>query len=147
MTAAGLPHSGTPGSPPACGSPGTIAACRALLRLSVPRHPPCALSSLGRNHLRPHSKARLSSEEDRRTRQTHHWFCPFLLPFPYPNFQKTVASKKNRWRARQCIILARDRQRPEDRPASFLRHQPREGRLVYTSPPDPSSPCGNRIWP
>ena len=48
MTAAGLPHSGTPGSQPACGSPGTIAACRALLRLSVPRHPPCALSSLGR---------------------------------------------------------------------------------------------------
>ena len=48
MTLAGFPHSGTPGSQPACGSPGTIAACRALLRLSVPRHPPCALVSLGR---------------------------------------------------------------------------------------------------
>ena len=48
MTSAGLPHSGTPGSPAACASPGSIAACRALHRLSVPRHPPCALISLGR---------------------------------------------------------------------------------------------------
>src|SRR4028118_2309932 len=56
MTAAGLPHSGTPGSQPACGSPGTIAACRALLRLSVPRHPPCALSSLGRINSGPTRK-------------------------------------------------------------------------------------------
>ena len=51
----GFPHSGTPGSTPACGSPGTIAACRALLRLPAPRHPPCALHALparrgGRGH-------------------------------------------------------------------------------------------------
>src|SRR6187402_2352940 len=48
MTLAGFPHSGTPGSTPTCGSPRLFAACRALLRLSVPRHPPCALSSLDR---------------------------------------------------------------------------------------------------
>src|SRR5690349_12418394 len=48
MTAAGFPHSGTPGSTPTCGSPRLFAACRALLRLSVPRHPPCALRSLDR---------------------------------------------------------------------------------------------------
>ena len=48
MTAAGFPHSGTPGSQPTCGSPRLFAACRALLRLSVPRHPPCALVSLDR---------------------------------------------------------------------------------------------------
>ena len=29
-----------------CGSPKLIAACHVLLRLSLPRHPPCALSSL-----------------------------------------------------------------------------------------------------
>src|SRR3954467_9841262 len=46
MTAAGFPHSGTPGSTPTCGSPRLFAACRALLRLSVPRHPPCALVRL-----------------------------------------------------------------------------------------------------
>jgi hypothetical protein len=46
MTLAGFPHSGTPGSTPTCGSPRLFAACRALLRLSVPRHPPCALSRL-----------------------------------------------------------------------------------------------------
>src|ERR1043165_5390259 len=46
MTLAGFPHSGTPGSTPTCGSPRIFAACRALLRLSVPRHPPCALVRL-----------------------------------------------------------------------------------------------------
>src|SRR5579872_5425054 len=31
---------------PVCGSPGLIAACHVLHRLLLPRHPPCALSSL-----------------------------------------------------------------------------------------------------
>jgi hypothetical protein len=48
MTLAGFPHSGISGSTPTCGSPKLIAAYRALLRLSVPRHPPCALLSLDR---------------------------------------------------------------------------------------------------
>ena len=43
MTPAGFPHSGTCGSMGVCPSPQIIAACRALLRLPVPRHPPCAL--------------------------------------------------------------------------------------------------------
>ena len=43
MTPVGFPHSGTPGSKAVCASPGRIAACRALLRLPAPRHPPCAL--------------------------------------------------------------------------------------------------------
>jgi hypothetical protein len=42
----GFPHSEIPGSKPACGSPRLIAACHVLLRLLLPRHPPCALSSL-----------------------------------------------------------------------------------------------------
>ena len=42
----GLPHSDIPGSKPACGSPRLIAACHVLHRLLLPRHPPCALSSL-----------------------------------------------------------------------------------------------------
>ena len=42
MTPIGFPHSGTPGSKAVCASPGTIAACRALLRLPAPRHPPRA---------------------------------------------------------------------------------------------------------
>ena len=44
---AGFPHSGTLGSKPVCGSPRTFAACRALLRLPAPRHPPCALHTFG----------------------------------------------------------------------------------------------------
>ena len=42
MTPAGFPHSGTRGSQAVCASPRTIAACRALLRLPAPRHPPRA---------------------------------------------------------------------------------------------------------
>ena len=42
----GFPHSEIPGSMPTCGSPRLIAACHVLLRLLLPRHPPCALSSL-----------------------------------------------------------------------------------------------------
>lgn len=43
---AGLPHSGISGSKAACASPKLFAACHALHRPSVPRHPPCALSTL-----------------------------------------------------------------------------------------------------
>ena len=43
MTPAGFPHSETCGSKGVCPSPQTIAACRVLHRLPVPRHPPCAL--------------------------------------------------------------------------------------------------------
>ena len=46
MTAAGFPHSGIPGSRAVCASPGPIAACRALRRLPMPRHPPCAHGTL-----------------------------------------------------------------------------------------------------
>ena len=42
----GFPHSEIPGSMDICSSPRLIAAYRVLLRLSVPRHSPCALSSL-----------------------------------------------------------------------------------------------------
>lgn len=48
MTPVGLPHSETPGSQPATGSPRRFAGRRVLHRLPVPRHPPCALSILPR---------------------------------------------------------------------------------------------------
>ena len=44
----GLPHSETSGSKLVCSSPEIIAACHVLHRLSAPRHPPFALSSLTR---------------------------------------------------------------------------------------------------
>jgi hypothetical protein len=67
MTLAGFPHSGISGSTPACGSPKLIAADHALHRLLMPRHPPCALSSLTIE-----SPNRLSG---RGQRQTHHCIC------------------------------------------------------------------------
>jgi hypothetical protein len=42
----GFPHSEIPGSKPVSGSPRLIAASHVLHRLLLPRHPPCALSSL-----------------------------------------------------------------------------------------------------
>ena len=41
----GFPHSDISGSRAVCASPELFAACRVLLRLSVPRHPPCALNA------------------------------------------------------------------------------------------------------
>ena len=42
----GFPHSDTRGSMDICSSPRLFAAYRVFLRLSVPRHPPCALLRL-----------------------------------------------------------------------------------------------------
>jgi hypothetical protein len=42
----GFPIRRSPVIAPVCGSPKLIAACHVLHRLSLPRHPPCALSSL-----------------------------------------------------------------------------------------------------
>ena len=46
MTPRGFPHSDICGSMCVCHSPQLFAACHVLLRLLVPRHSPCALSSL-----------------------------------------------------------------------------------------------------
>ena len=46
MTRGGLPHSEIVGSTRVCHSPTLFAAYHVLLRLLVPRHPPCALTSL-----------------------------------------------------------------------------------------------------
>ena len=45
-SAGGFPHSDIPGSRDICSSPGLFAAYHVFHRLSVPRHPPCALSCL-----------------------------------------------------------------------------------------------------
>ena len=48
---AGFPHSDISGSSDICSSPLLIAAYHVFLRLSVPRHPPCALSCLTFHHI------------------------------------------------------------------------------------------------
>lgn len=49
FTPAGFPHSDICGSSDICSYPQLFAACRVLLRLSVPRHSPCALRNLTLN--------------------------------------------------------------------------------------------------
>jgi hypothetical protein len=80
MTAAGFPHSGITGSKPACGSPMLFAAYHALLRLSVPRHPPCALVRLTGNSELPHPISHSS--------KTTHTQNPSAPPpgCPFPHF-------------------------------------------------------------
>ena len=46
----GFPHSDIRGSPDICSSPRLFAAYHVFHRLSVPRHPPCALSCLTRSN-------------------------------------------------------------------------------------------------
>ena len=50
----GFAHSETRGSKGVCPSPRTIAACRVLRRLPVPRHPPCARGILAPLSAGPH---------------------------------------------------------------------------------------------
>ena len=53
MSPTGFAHSEIRGSEGVCPSPRLIAACHVLLRLPVPRHPPCALAiffSDGQSH-------------------------------------------------------------------------------------------------
>ena len=52
----GFPHSEICGSQDMCSSPQLIAACHVLLRLLMPRHSPCALSSLTYRSLRSGSQ-------------------------------------------------------------------------------------------
>ena len=80
--AAGLPHSEIPGSMDICSSPRLIAACHVLLRLLMPRHSPCALSSLTCSSQAPYRSppsASLSACDDAS-------LIPLLLAF----HQKTV---------------------------------------------------------
>ena len=96
MTLAGFPHSGTPGSTPTCGSPRLFAACRALLRLSVPRHPPCALVRLT-GYPRTRIAARGSYPAHRSFLQTHTLVLASSLDAYLTNFPIPVFSMQSGW--------------------------------------------------
>ena len=69
--AAGLPHSDISGSLDICSSPKLFAACHVLHRLLMPRHSPCALSSLtcsSQSPLRSVSAASLSASVENSAR-------------------------------------------------------------------------------
>jgi len=88
MTVAGFPHSGITGSAPACGSPMLFAAYHALHRLSVPRHPPCALVRLtGIVHGLPPFAQKKAHSSSR--------FALFFLPFHTQNFPSRENAKRH----------------------------------------------------
>src|SRR4028118_13117 len=84
MTAAGFPHSGISGSLPTCGSPKLFAAYRALPRLSVPRHPPCALFRLT-GFARTPTNPRVNPQVHARGTPAHRQRCSFSA-FATPYF-------------------------------------------------------------
>src|SRR5690606_40862679 len=89
MTPAGLPHSDIRGSQDACSSPRLIAACHVLLRLSAPRHPPCALTAL--DQFRPVTRPpQLNAREPDHTPEpaTPRSIYPRCLLPLHPNCQK-----------------------------------------------------------
>src|SRR5688572_19264718 len=107
MTPAGLPHSETHGSLDACSSPWLFAACRVLLRLPAPRHPPCALTALDqfasltrsqRNGEWPsHPPFPMSSQLENRS-TVRLFDTPMMLVEPlddpnHPNCQRTAAAR------------------------------------------------------
>ncbi len=87
---AGLPHSEIRGSIRMCRSPRLIAACRVLLRLWEPRHPPCALiyflPSRG-----PFACRGTASAVTRDMIAGNCFLCPlFCISLFYPNMSKNV---------------------------------------------------------
>jgi hypothetical protein len=110
MTLAGFPHSGTPGSTPTCGSPRLFAACRALLRLSVPRHPPCALVRLTDRLARlpkrrgPH---RSTDFPDRHTRWCSRALPLRRLPTQHPIPTTLVVNRLTTTRIEECLFSGR----------------------------------------
>jgi hypothetical protein len=85
----GLPHSEIPGSPIARISPGLFAACHVLHRLSVPRHPPDALTFalLATPNGKGHPDIRRQMSDIRQAagvRQTHALRRHFVRDTPHP---------------------------------------------------------------
>ena len=105
MTSAGFPHSGITGSQPACGSPMLFAAYRALRRLSVPRHPPCALIRL----------TGLCFDAPRRVKPKCHISSPFLsLRCSLHLFPPDPSCQKLRQHVLWVCALERERSALED---------------------------------
>jgi hypothetical protein len=82
--AGGLPHSEIPGSTIARISPGLFAACHVLHRLSVPRHPPDALTLRlsatpnGKDHVRWNQSSTVEPERRRGAKSARILPCPIL---------------------------------------------------------------------
>ena len=92
MTPAGLPHSDIRGSQDACSSPRLIAACHVLLRLSAPRHPPCALTAL--DQFRPVTRPPSSTPENQTTHQNqpHHGLSTLGACFHFTRIVKKLVA-------------------------------------------------------
>jgi hypothetical protein len=127
--AGGLPHSEIPGSPIARISPGLFAACHVLHRLSVPRHPPDALTSRlipAEPKVPPHTTAahRAKTPNARRSHmKTLLRICSALAARAYPprSHHNSLSSPFNQHPARlpgRCLLIFSERRTPPVRHTS-----------------------------
>ena len=117
---AGFPHSEIPGSKPVCGSPRLIAACHVLHRLRLPRHPPCALSSLTTKFTRRRSCWPLAIGRLPPLLRQSKSYGPFnalLLASSALGFRGKAASPSQSFRASSALTIAHPN---PYRPSSFL---------------------------
>jgi hypothetical protein len=88
ITGTGFPHSEISGFTLARSYPELIAACHVLHRLSVPRHPPHALSSLAENISR--ESPRLIASKLPRNRRLQPGRLPSVIVANYPDAQYSI---------------------------------------------------------
>ena len=110
----GLPHSDILGSKRVCRSPRLFAAYHVLHRLPVPRHPPCALSSLTTEIME------LSFGESKPKKGLDTLELPTINTFYLCNCQRTPGS-------------ARDRALKSTDPRKGIPHRLQASRLTYAS--------------
>ena len=125
----GFPHSEIPGSKRAPNSPGLIAECHVLHRLSVPRHPPNALLTLETTSMRrdkPKAHGRLISATNTAS-----------SVLPTPEDRKTNEAKRPIHAVKEPDVKRHDPDagKPGRREMTFhTRHPPRADAIIGGSP-------------
>ena len=131
----GLPHSEIPGSTIARISPGLFAACHVLHRLSVPRHPPDALTLRlsatpnGKDHrdAKPHRRTKPTGRRSSRSR-------PIGATNTLPR-QKTLRRGSPPRRPQNTLLTGHDQRAAHGRPATVT--QLASSRLSISTCPGP----------
>ena len=100
----GLPHSEIPGSMDICSSPRLIAACHVLHRLLMPRHSPCALSSLTYHRLRDVSEKSLVLSRIMQASQIEIVIVTLIFSDVVPQLNITCHTSSEAWRLSVALL-------------------------------------------
>ncbi len=118
----GLPHSDIPGSQPARGSPGLIAACHVLHRLLAPRHPPDALLVLAETlssrspRTAPTRAARNRAPTIRPRPASHKHICTHMHTRAHTHTHMTLLTRTSPAPSRKMAVRHKPCRAPHERP-------------------------------